>query len=112
MAECELGASRESTESVEEWKFIPPKLIADAFCRILNDWLTPAQIAEINRRNATPNYVDCCATHDFCDPNQAMIDAGALFGIQFDCRFNEDVDLIVAAWELARNRGYRVAGFR
>ncbi len=112
MTECELGCSRECTEGDEDWKSVPPKAIADAFCRILNDWLTSAQIAEVNRRNAMPKYEGCCATHDFCDPNQAMIDAGALFGIQFDIRFNEDVDLINAAWELAKSRGYRVAGCR
>jgi len=81
-----------------------PGQIADEFCRILNDWLKPDEIAEINRRNALPEYRGLCATHDFCDPNQAMIDAGAIFTIEFDARFNEDVALINAAWDIAKGK--------
>lgn len=49
--------------------------LAKEFSKILNEWLSKDEITEINKRNATEEYKGNCATHDFCDPNQAMLDA-------------------------------------
>jgi hypothetical protein len=91
---------------------IAPEKLADEFCRILNEWLTPEEFAEINRRNATAKYQGLCATHDFCDPNQAMCDAEAVLGIELDCRFNEDIALMDAAWDIAKKRGFAIVKSR
>lgn len=86
-----------------------PERLADEFCRILREWLDAEEIAEINRRNRLPEYAGLCASHDFCDPNQAMLDAEATFGIEFDTRFNEDSEVIDAAWEIAKRRGFALS---
>lgn len=84
------------------------KALACAFCSILNQWLTPEQLTEINRLNSTPEYQDgSCASHNFCDPNQAMIDACVKvwgrepeFG-DIDPE-DKDTDAINEAWSIAR----------
>lgn len=52
-----------------------PTQAAQRFDAVLREWLTPAEYAEVLRRNGTPEYSDCCASHDFCDANMAMLDA-------------------------------------
>ena len=79
------------------------------FCRILNDWLDAETIARINRLNKSSEYQGCCATHDFCDPNQAMVDALENFGMPFH---PELCDLINDAWDLARARGFQISAQR
>jgi hypothetical protein len=65
-----------------------------------------AQVIEINANSDNPSE---CATHDYCDANQTMIDA-------FENLFNKPLDildydqsfLIDAAWTLAKTmRFYR-----
>ena len=76
-----------------------PEPLSEEFCRIMNEWLDPSEIREINRRNALPEYTGCCASHDFCDPNQAMADALETFGVELHpdlCK------LINEAWHRAR----------
>ena len=49
--------------------------LARAFARVLRDWLTPAELVEVNRRNVR-HYLEgqsVCASHDFCDANMAML---------------------------------------
>ncbi len=82
-----------------------PEVVAAEFCSVLHRWLDPATITEINRRNATPEYGMSCATHDFCDANQAMIDALHSFGLEFDHHL---MALINAAWHLARERQFAI----
>ena len=77
--------------------------VAREFCRILSEWLTPEQMREVITKNATPEYAGCCATHDYCDPNQAMLDAFTACG--HDCTDEGDADLqddeFLSAWEIA-----------
>jgi hypothetical protein len=88
---------------------VTPGDAAAQFSRILNEWLSPEIIAEINRRNASPEYKGrgCCATHDFCDPNQAMLDAFEFFGIEFDPRLPEDHEFCSTTWEIAQRAGFK-----
>lgn len=72
--------------------------LAEQFCLILNEWLTEDELEEINRRNSTPEYAGSCATHDFCDPNQAMSDALESIGFEFAPELCESIN---AAWDLA-----------
>lgn len=83
------------------------KALARAFCAVLNQWLTDAMMKEINRRNKLKGYVQACATHDFCDPNQAMIDACVkVWGREPEFGDadpdGKDTDAINEAWNIAR----------
>ena len=79
--------------------------LAREFSRVLSGWCQPGELAEIRRLNLTPEYASCCASHDFCDANQAMIDAIAALGGEFDA----DTDLpIDAAWAIAKRAGFDV----
>lgn len=67
-----------------------------------------AHVAEINRRNATPEYRGCCATQDYCDANMLMLDA---YGIVADVA-EDDIDLeqtmpvMNDAWDMAKAAGF------
>lgn len=83
--------------------------LANEFSKKLNEWLTPADIAEINLRNSTTEYQQqgYCATHEFWDPNQAMIDAfNTLFGKEPSLQNQAHGDLIYKAWDIASKRGF------
>lgn len=72
--------------------------LSSEFSRILREWLSPDELAEIYQRNSTPEYSGCCASHDFCDPNQAMEEALEVFGLDFHPRLCE---LVNEAWSIA-----------
>ena len=76
--------------------------IADAFVRLLRQTLTREEFAEMQRRNATPEYRDtgCCASHDFCDANEVMDAAFRACGIVIDDLGDDDNH---ARWNRAWN---------
>ncbi len=103
------------------------KPLAIEFAKEINAYLTPDQVAEVNRLNATPEYSNgACATHNYIDANEAMADAWQKV---MDREFNfvsedvmlsgsrstqppdimEDVELWNNAWELAKQNGFDVA---
>lgn len=90
------------------------KNLAIEFSKVLNQWLTSEQLAEINRLNKTPEYQDgSCATHNYCDANQAMIDAFAtLYNRQPDVQCDRDNSLIDGAWSLARYHNFNPSAIR
>lgn len=53
------------------------RVLAARFVAELRYILTPAEFAEVRRRNATPEYEESrsCASHDFCDANMVMLGA-------------------------------------
>lgn len=79
-------------------------LLALAFSTILRSWLTPEQINSINHLNKTAEYQNgACTTHNYCDPNQAMIDAFLEeFGTEIDLHNEEHTEVISRAWRIAR----------
>ena len=80
--------------------------LAKQFTKVLNEWLTPEQLAEVRRLNATPEYARCCATHNYCDANQAMLDAFAeTFGRDYQ---SDDVDVINEAWDRAKAKEFKL----
>jgi hypothetical protein len=82
------------------------QMLADEFSRIIRDWLTPTQMAQVLRRNES-NPPDACATHDFCDANMAMTEAFALFfKRRCDPNSASDSALWSAAWALAKSAGF------
>lgn len=84
-------------------------LLANEFSKILNEWI-PEKLFEVNQRNKEPRYIasGCCATHDFCDPNQAMIDAFTnLFGKEPSARNQKQNTLINNAWAAAKQAQFK-----
>ncbi len=65
--------------------------LALEFSNILKSWLSSDQMIAVNARNEGAG--DSCATHDFCDANEAMIEA---FTIVFkrDIDFQSDTDMM------------------
>ena len=52
-----------------------PEVLAVDFSTILNDWLTPEEMAEVRRRNDLETNANICHSHDFRDANMAMDEA-------------------------------------
>ena len=79
--------------------------VAARFCAILRSWLSPQQLQEINEENRlNPGF---CATHDYCDPNQAMIDAWEIeSGREWSSEDGECYEITEAAWPKARESGF------
>ncbi len=88
--------------------------LATEFCRTLRHWLTPEELAEAVRLNAAETDPGICHTHDFCDANQAMLDAFAsVVGRSWrdaepigdntePAEWGLDDALIDAAWDIAK----------
>lgn len=80
--------------------------LAREFSRILCEWCAPDELAEIRRLNLTPEYAGLCASHDFYDANQAMIDAIESLGGEYDTDSDLPID---AAWGIAKQAGFDLA---
>jgi len=81
---------------VEPWR------LAKEFSRIISEWLTPEKLANVNAENAVTasgGYSSICHSGDYCDSNQAMCDALAAFGVEWD---SDNNDLCNAAWARAK----------
>ena len=79
--------------------------LADAFVADLKANVSPADFAEIRRRNATPEYARACASHDFVDANECMTAAfNIVIGRDANPASDADTALWNAAWDLAKAR--------
>ena len=61
-------------------KFDPKNIVdlAAEFSRILREWLGGVRMSEVNRRNQEETNPKGCHSHDFCDANMAMHEAGKI----------------------------------
>lgn len=85
-------------------------MLASRFAGVMGEWLSPAEMAEVRRRNV--DYGAACATHDFCDANMAMMEAfeavmgrEPVLGDDDDSMIaaqQADLDLMNAAWVIAK----------
>jgi hypothetical protein len=94
--------------ATDDWREVEALVLARHFVAVITEWTTPAELAEIRKRNKTYGR-GICATHDFCDANMAMAEA-------FERAFNRpflpeawnkeptdaDVTLWNAAWDRAK----------
>ena len=78
--------------------------VARRFDAVLREWLNEAEYTEMLRRNRTAAYKDCCASHDFCDANMAMLEVFNGFGIDTETigEDNPSTALWNAAWNAWR----------
>ena len=100
--------------------------LAAVFTKVINAWLTQAQLREVRRRNKSPDRIETsCATHDFCDANMAMEEAFVRVsgqtaaqlsrrsrrreGCDCGCKCLSDrcIWLWTEAWEIAKQKGFR-----
>ena len=49
--------------------------LAREFSATLREWLRPDELAEVVERNRAETDSYICHSHDFCDPNMAMLEA-------------------------------------
>lgn len=82
------------------------KVLAMVFTAVLREWLSAEEWAAVVQRNAMDDDPNVCHSHDFCDANEAMIEAHQ---IAFGCDFPEGwadseeyTSFLNAAWETAR----------
>jgi len=77
--------------------------IAIMLRKVLREWMTPAEFAEMRRRNKADHNPLVCHSHDFCDANEAMLEAFRIaVGREADVDNEADCALWNAAWNLAR----------
>lgn len=83
--------------------------LADAFARKLREALCADEFAEMRRRNATEQYENACASHDFIDANVVMDEAhkevfgrSALDGS--DAQQERAQAVWNAAWDIAKSQ--------
>jgi hypothetical protein len=80
-----------------------PELLGREFAGVLRSWLTPTQMAQVLRSNAQPENKAVCASHDYCDANQAMLDAFTrVFKVEMDLSDEDCTTLWGTAWDLAK----------
>jgi hypothetical protein len=78
-------------------------LLARQFADVLQEWLTPAEFEEMQRRNKMRMHENACASHDFCDANMAMEDAfRRTFGREPNLQDDTDIDVWNNAWDAAK----------
>lgn len=79
--------------------------LAAEFSRVLRTWLTDKEFHEITEKNRDGDQA-CCATHEYCDPNQAMLDAMEKLGMEYDPSSQKQTDLTNLAWDIAKRAGF------
>lgn len=78
--------------------------LAHRFTAKLRDWLGDDKMMEVAVLNRKEKHPGICHSHDFCDANQAMVDAwsGLFPKIDMDPGDEMHADLINAAWDMAK----------
>ena len=87
--------------------------LCETFRAVITDWFPESIRREIDATNAEykkdPNLSKCCATHNHCDANQAMVDAWeALSKVEIDGACEAQAIIWGAAWDMAKTRGFGV----
>lgn len=83
--------------------------LSNEFSRIVNREFSNEELAEVVKRNNTPEYTDCCATHDFCDANELMAEAfKTVFGREVDPQNEDDCESWNIAWSLSKDSHFSV----
>jgi hypothetical protein len=81
--------------------------VARRFAALLRETLTPVEVGEVVIRNRQNDYVDCCASHDFCDANEVMARAIAdVTGREVDVQDEGQRLLWNEAWDMARGNEF------
>lgn len=104
-----LSATIEALDRREFSSLLPDvERLAHEFASIVSGWLSSEERRAVLARNADPDQVPgVCATHDFCDPNQAMLDAWEKVAArEHDLHSDREVSIVNRAWTLARKNQF------
>lgn len=82
--------------------------LAREFARLLLAEIGPAALAAVVAENAADTVTGCCASYEYCDANQVMIDSLPAIGQSYDGSDSEQWYLINDAWDIARLTGFNV----
>ena len=88
---------------------LPPHVIelSEVFTGIIIQWLTSEEIKEVNRKNAITGD-SSCATHEYCDPNEAMYQAfKSVKGREINYEDGEDIELMNRAWAMSKKQQFK-----
>ncbi len=81
--------------------------IAQRFIDIIQSWLKPEQLNEVDVRNRRLNILSegelYCHTNDFCDANQAMINA---YEYVIGAPWDTEEEITPKAWKIAKKHGF------
>lgn len=89
------------------------QILAFEFGRVLTEWLGVERMRIVNLLNLGTDGSEC-HSHDFCDANQAMLDAFEnVFGREMETngetkQGSDDIDLVNDAWNIAKVNGFGV----
>jgi hypothetical protein len=84
------------------------KKLSEKFNEIVNKEFSVEQLAEINAKNKTAEYISCCATHDYCDANMLMDEAfTSVIGREIDLQNENDCQLWSNAWDLSKDNDFK-----
>lgn len=83
------------------------KELAAAFLIEMRKALPKKTLKEIDKRNKGEQNQLLCHSHDFCDPNQVMIDAWeSLSSTAFSLRNTKHLVVVNRAWDLTKSEGF------
>lgn len=81
--------------------------LSDAFSKLIVDNLTREQLEEVNVKNDTEAYKNCCATQDYFDANEFMAEAfQSVTGHEINVQDETNIDLWNAAWKQSKDLGF------
>ena len=80
--------------------------LARAFSAELLKDIGRVGVAKVVAENAAEKDPHICHSHDYCDANMTMHNAGVALGLDLDWGKLEDSDLVDAAWKLATAKGF------
>jgi len=81
----------------------PTEQLSSAFTKIISQWLTRDEIEQINTLNENTDYEGYCASHRFCDPNAALLQAfKETFGREADFSSMEDTNMMNKAHGISK----------
>jgi len=77
--------------------------IAVEFSKLLRADFNEERMQEIISKNATPEYKDACASHDYCDANEVMAEAfEKITGKAVSIQNQADCKLWGKAWDISK----------
>jgi len=83
--------------------------LARAFSSVLKEWISDDQMKKVNELNQTQEYIDCCASHNYCDANEAMAEALEALNVDHPDLNNDGMrNLWNEAWTIAKQNQFYV----
>ena len=84
--------------------------LAKDFATLLSDELSSESLAKVIALNAAETNAEICHSHDYCDPNQVMLDAMALQNVELDTQSEEQRVQMNLAWDIAKKARFDPSG--